>query len=183
MAQAMAQAMPQAIPSGRPARGRVRVPPSKSITHRYLNLALLARRPLIVERPLLAEDTRLFLAALARCGWTVEERPEEIGLAPPGGGASEPQPPAEIFCGNAGTMLRFLIAALAAVPGRWLLDGVARLRERPVGPLVEALRRLGAEVRYLGGPGRVPLEIAGATLGGGVTGLDAGESSQFLSAL
>jgi 3-phosphoshikimate 1-carboxyvinyltransferase len=175
------EAMAQAIPSGRQARGRVRVPPSKSITHRYLNLALLARRPLIVERPLLAEDTRLFLAALARCGWTVEERPEEIGLEPPGGGG--PHPPAEIFCGNAGTMLRFLIASLAALPGRWLLDGVARLRERPVGPLVEAMRRLGAEVRYLGSPGRVPLEIAGATLGGGVTGLDAGESSQFLSAL
>jgi len=181
MAQAMAQEMPQAIPSGRQARGRVRVPPSKSITHRYLNLALLARRPLIVERPLLAEDTRLFLAALARCGWTVEERPEEIGLEPPGGAG--PHPPTEIFCGNAGTMLRFLIAALAALPGRWLLDGVARLRERPVGPLVEAMGRLGAEVRYLGSPGRVPLEIAGATLGGGVTGLDAGESSQFLSAL
>ncbi|HEY6322612.1 MAG TPA: 3-phosphoshikimate 1-carboxyvinyltransferase [Thermoanaerobaculia bacterium] len=177
----MAQTLAQAIPSGRQARGRVRVPPSKSITHRYLNLALLARRPLIVERPLLAEDTRLFLAALARCGWTVEERPEEIGLEPPGGGG--PHPPAEIFCGNAGTMLRFLIASLAALPGRWLLDGVARLRERPVGPLVEAMCRLGAEVRYLGSPGRVPLEIAGATLGGGVTGLDAGESSQFLSAL
>jgi 3-phosphoshikimate 1-carboxyvinyltransferase len=178
----MAQAMAQPIPSGLKARGRVRVPPSKSITHRYLNLALLARRPLIVERPLLAEDTRLFLAALARCGWTVDERPEEIGLAPPASGVPSGAP-AEIFCGNAGTMLRFLIASLAALPGRWLLDGVARLRERPVGPLVEALRRLGAEIRYLGGPGRVPLEIAGATLGGGVTGLDAGESSQFLSAL
>jgi 3-phosphoshikimate 1-carboxyvinyltransferase len=180
----MAQAMAQAIPSGRPARGRVRVPPSKSITHRYLDLALLARRPLIVERPLLAEDTRLFLAALARCGWTVEERPEEeIWLTPPGAYRPGPHPPIEIFCGNAGTMLRFLIAALAVLPGRWLLDGVARLRERPVGPLVEALRRLGAEIGYLGGPGRVPLEIAGATLGGGVTGLDAGASSQFLSAL
>jgi 3-phosphoshikimate 1-carboxyvinyltransferase len=161
----------------------VRVPSSKSITHRYLNLALLAGRPLVVERPLLAEDTRLFLAALARCGWTVEERPEEIGLAPPAGGVASGAPPTEIFCGNAGTMLRFLVASLAALPGRWRLDGVARLRERPVGPLVEALRRLGAEIRYLGHPGRVPLEIAGGTLGGGVTGLDAGESSQFLSAL
>jgi len=184
----------QPIPSGRRARGRVRVPSSKSITHRYLNLALLARRPLIVERPLLAEDTRLFLTALARCGWTVEERPQEIGLAPLAVGDSIGAPPAagdsiapapltEIFCGNAGTMLRFLVASLAALPGRWRLDGVARLRERPVGPLVEALRRLGAEVRYLGHPGHVPLEIAGGTLHGGVTGLDAGESSQFLSAL
>ncbi|HYL05088.1 MAG TPA: 3-phosphoshikimate 1-carboxyvinyltransferase [Thermoanaerobaculia bacterium] len=205
----------QEIPSGGQARGRVQVPASKSLTHRYLNLALLARRPLIVERPLLADDTRLFLAALAQCGWAVEESPDEIRLAPPGaappagddragappvgddlpgappagddhpgappvGGAL---PPREIFCGNAGTMLRFLVASLAALPGRWRLDGVARLRERPVGPLVEALRRLGAEVRELGAAGRVPLEIAGGTLGGGATRLDAGDSSQFLSAL
>jgi 3-phosphoshikimate 1-carboxyvinyltransferase len=198
----------QEIPSGRQAHGRVRVPSSKSLTHRYLNLALLARRPLIVELPLLADDTRLFLAALARCGWTVDESPEEVRLAPPkaspGGdnqlgaspagdnqlGASPagdalPPPPAavEIFCGNAGTMVRFLIASLAALPGRWRLDGVARLRERPVGPLVDALRRLGADIRDLGAAGRVPLAIAGGTLGGGATRLDAGDSSQFLSAL
>ncbi|HLX10846.1 MAG TPA: 3-phosphoshikimate 1-carboxyvinyltransferase, partial [Thermoanaerobaculia bacterium] len=89
----------------------------------------------------------------------------------------------EIHCGNAGTMLRFLIASLAALPGRWRLDGVARLRERPVGPLVEALRGLGAEIRYLGRDGGVPLAVAGGTLRGGATRLDAGESSQYLSAL
>jgi 3-phosphoshikimate 1-carboxyvinyltransferase len=173
----------QAIPSGRPARGRMRVPPSKSITHRYLNLALLARRAVVLERPLLAEDTRLFLAALARCGWTVEERPmqHEIRLEPPAG--RPPRRPVEVFCGNAGTMLRFLTAALATLPGRWRLDGVPRLRERPVGPLVGALRGLGADIRYLGSPGRVPLEVGGATLAGGATLLSAGESSQFLSAL
>jgi len=216
----------QVIPSGGQACGRVRVPPSKSLTHRYLNLALLARRPLIVERPLLADDTRLFLAALAQCGWSVEEGPEEDRLSPRGAdrsgasptganrlgasprganrsgasptganrlGASpigaalpspsSPLPPREIFCGNAGTMLRFLIASLAVLPGRWRLDGVARLRERPVGPLVEALRRLGAEIHDLGAAGHVPLEIAGGTLRGGATRLDAGDSSQFLSAL
>jgi 3-phosphoshikimate 1-carboxyvinyltransferase len=191
----------QAIPSGRQARGRVRVPSSKSLTHRYLNLALLARRPLIVERPLLADDTRLFLAALAQCGWTVGEGPEEISLAPAGDGnrsgappagggnpsgappAGGALPPVEIFCGNAGTMLRFLLASLAALPGRWRLDGVGRLRERPVGPLIEALRLLGAEIHDLGLPGCVPLEIAGGTLGGGAARLDAGDSSQFLSAL
>lgn len=175
-----------AIPCGRRAHGRVRVPSSKSLTHRYLNLALLAGRPLVVERPLLAEDTRLFLAALARCGWAVEERPEEVRLGPPpggGAGALAAAMPVEIFCGNAGTMLRFLIAALAALPGRWRLDGVARLRERPIGPLVEALRRLGAEIRHLDRPGCVPVEIGGGTLAGGVANLDAGESSQYLSAL
>jgi 3-phosphoshikimate 1-carboxyvinyltransferase len=178
---------PLEVPSGLRVSGRLRVPPSKSLTHRYLNLALLARRPLIVERPLLAEDTRLFLTALARCGWTMEERPAkaEIVLEPGidslgGAGAGAP---VEIFCGNAGTLLRFLIASLAVRPGRWRLDGTARLRERPVAPLVEALRGLGAEIRELGSPGHAPLEIAGGTLVGGSTRLDAGESSQFLSAL
>lgn len=80
-------------------------------------------------------------------------------------------------------MLRFLVASLAALPGRWRLDGVPRLRERPIGPLVEALRRLGADLRYLGRPGGAPLEIAGGSLAGGATRLDAGASSQYLSAL
>jgi 3-phosphoshikimate 1-carboxyvinyltransferase len=176
---------PQAIPSGRVARGRLRVPPSKSLSHRYLNLALLAGQPLVIERPLLADDTSLFLAALAQCGFKVEYLPrqEEVHLQPPAGGVAPPGEPVEIFCGNAGTMLRFLIASLAALPGRWRLDGVARLRERPIGPLVEALRALGAGISYRERPGRLPLEIDGATLAGGVTRLDAGASSQFLSAL
>jgi 3-phosphoshikimate 1-carboxyvinyltransferase len=174
---------PQAIPSGGVARGRVRVPSSKSFTHRYLNLALLARQAVVIERPLIADDTRLFLAALAGCGWWVEPRREEVHLAPPRAGAPPPGEPVEILCGNAGTMARFLVASLAALPGRWRLDGVARLRERPLGPLVEALRGLGAGIRHLERPGRLPLEIDGATLAGGATRLDAGESSQFLSAL
>lgn len=172
------------MPAGRRASGRVRVPSSKSLTHRYLNLALLAGAPLALERPLLAEDTRLFLAALGRCGFRVEEEGETVRLTP---GAVPPAAAGpdgiEIFCGNAGTLLRFLVASLAAVPGRWRLDGVPRLRERPVGPLVDALRRLGARIEELENPGFVPLRIAGGTLGPGVTKLDAGESSQYFSAL
>ncbi|HEU5323310.1 MAG TPA: 3-phosphoshikimate 1-carboxyvinyltransferase, partial [Methylomirabilota bacterium] len=147
--------------------------------HRYLNLALLSGAPLVVERPLFAEDTLLFLAALRRCGLRVEESAEEVRLEPGAPLAGE----VEIFCGNAGTMLRFLIATLAVIPGRWRLDGVQRLRERPVGALVDALRQLGARVEYLGAEGRVPLRIEGGSLRGGTATLDAGESSQFLSAL
>jgi 3-phosphoshikimate 1-carboxyvinyltransferase len=143
----------------------------------------------VIERPLLAEDTRLFLTALARCGFGVEERPasREVVLTPPiepAGAAGAPAAaPVAIFCGNAGTLLRFLIAALAALPGRWRLEGTPRLCQRPVGPLVEALRELGAAIRYLGAPGCAPLEIAGASLASGTICLDAGDSSQFLSAL
>jgi 3-phosphoshikimate 1-carboxyvinyltransferase len=178
---------PREIPCGRRVSGRLRVPPSKSLTHRYLNLALLAGQPLVLQRPLLAEDTRFFLAALARCGFGVEERPAaaELRLAPPvpAGVVSASAAPVEIFCGAAGTLLRFLIASLAALPGRWRLDGTQRLRQRPVGPLVEALRSLGAEIHYLDQEGCVPLEIAGGSLEGGTARLDAGSSSQFLSAL
>jgi 3-phosphoshikimate 1-carboxyvinyltransferase len=175
----------RAIPSGLRARGRLRVPSSKSLTHRYFNLAVLARRPIVVESPLVAEDTRLFLEALARLGFRVTEEEDRVRLEPleiSSGGRQETQE-TEILCGNAGTMLRFLVATLTVIPGTWRLDGVARLRERPVRPLVDALRRLGARIEYLGAEGYVPLRLHGGTLGAGTTVLDAGESSQYLSAL
>jgi 3-phosphoshikimate 1-carboxyvinyltransferase len=176
---------PRAIVAGRRPTGRLTVPPSKSLTHRYVDLALLSRRPVALVRPLLAEDTRLFLAALGACGWSVEELGGEIRLAPPSGapGAGAGEGEVEISCGNCGTMLRFLVAALSVVPGRFLLDGVERLRQRPVGPLVTALRPLGARIDYAARPGFAPLRIAGASLRGGTTAVDASESSQYLSAL
>ncbi|HEX4959776.1 MAG TPA: 3-phosphoshikimate 1-carboxyvinyltransferase [Thermoanaerobaculia bacterium] len=175
---------PFAVPSGRRARGKLRVPPSKSVTHRYFNLALLSGAPVVVERPLIAEDTRLFLAALGRCGFRVEEGEDEVRLTPEGRpGKGEQMEEVEILCGNAGTMLRFLVATLTVIPGRWRLDGVPRLRERPVGPLVDALRGLGARLEYLGEPGYIPLRIEGGSLRGGTAILDAGESSQYLSAI
>lgn len=205
---------PLAIPAGRTARGRVAPPPSKSVTHRALNLTLLSGRPAIVEHPLLAEDTRLFLEALAALGWSVEHGDGEDGgdgevrLAPPSSdrpdGADRPdrperarQPdrsgrpasePVTLFCGNAGTMFRFLAASLTAAPtggcsGPVVLDGTPRLRERPVGPLLDALRSLGARVACRHAEGHAPLVIEPASLRGGRARLDAGESSQYLSAL
>lgn len=170
---------PRAISSGGRVHGRLRVPPSKSVTHRYFNLALLSGHPLVLERPLEAEDTSLFRGALAACGFTVARHGDEVWLEP----GARPPGEIEIFCGNAGTMLRFLLATLSVLPGIWRLDGVARLRERPVGPLVEALRTLGARIEYLGTEGYVPVRIEGASLQGGTVRLDAGESSQYLSAI
>ena len=159
--------------------GRLRVPSSKSLSHRWLNLALLSRRPMVIERPLVAEDIHLFLAALENCGFRVKKRGDDVHLQP----FEPPAGEVEVFCGNAGTMLRFLVATFTVVPGTWRLDGVPRLRERPVRPLVDALRRLGARIEYLGAEGFVPLRIEGGTLGAGTTLLDAGESSQYLSAI
>lgn len=180
------------IPAGRRVAGAVEPPPSKSLTHRAFVLALLSDEPLVVERPLDAEDTRLFRQALERLGWRVEAGGEERSApSPPGSDgrsrlslAPGRRPPrAEVFCGNAGTMLRFVVAALAATPGEWRLDGVPRLRERTVGPLVDALRGLGAEIACEEREGFAPLVIRGRRLAGGRVTLHAGVSSQFLSAL
>ena len=175
----MAELTVQAVPAGRVARGRLRPPPSKSLTHRYLALSLLSGVRAVVRRPLLAEDTVLFLDALAALGWSVDVSEEEVRLAPP----EHPPPRAELVCGNAGTLFRFLTAILTVLPGSWRLDGTPRLRERPVGPLVEALRALGARIRPESVDGHAPLLIEGGTLAGGRAVLDAGESSQYLSAL
>lgn len=171
------------IPSGGVLRGRVTPPPSKSITHRALNLTLLSGRRAVIERPLFAEDTRLFLAALDVLGWSVERGARSVRLAPPAAPAHAPSGRAELFCGNAGTMFRLLAASLAAIPGTYRLDGTARLRQRPVGPLLAALRALGARIECPEKEGHAPLEIAGASLRGGAATLEAGESSQYLSAL
>jgi 3-phosphoshikimate 1-carboxyvinyltransferase len=192
------------IPAGRRVVGTIAPPPSKSLTHRAFALALLANEPLVIERPLEAEDTDLFRQALERLGWRVDADGAATSSAaaagsvraaagtPAGGPGTArrlalvpgPRPPrAEVFCGNAGTMFRFLVAVLAAIPGEWRLDGVPRLRERTVGPLIETLRGLGAEIACEGGEGFAPLAIHGRRLRGGRVALDAGVSSQFLSAL
>ncbi len=171
-------AEPYLVPHGRVVSGRLAVPGSKSVTQRYFNLALVANLPLVVHRPLLSEDPRLFLAALEACGFRVEYFDGHVRFAP-----AEERSSAEIFCGNGGTMFRFLTAALTTRPGTWRLDGVPRLRERPIGPLIAALRQLGAEIDCSQRDGYAPLVIAGGSLQGGRCRLDAGASSQYLSAL
>jgi len=168
------------IRAGGVAAGRAGIPPSKSLTHRAFALALLARTPLRIEHPLEAEDTRLFLAALVTLGCAIERRGDAVTIQ------RAPSPAAghgRLYFGNAGTPLRFCVALAAVVPGTWELDGTARLRERPVGPLVEALRALGVRIDCHGAPGCVPLVVHGGGLPGGRVRLDAGESSQYLSAL
>ena len=170
---------PLAVPSGGAVRGVARLPSSKSLTHRALAIALLAAEPVVVERPLVADDSELFLEALERFGCSVERAPGGVTVsrrhALPSGG--------EIFCGNAGTFFRFAVALAATLPGRWRIDGTPRLRQRPVGPLVAALRALGARIDCESRDGYAPLVVVGGELRGGRIRLDAGESSQYLSAL
>lgn len=174
------EARERPVPAGGSVRGSLTPPPSKSLTQRYLLAALLAEGESVIEGPLRSADTEATRRALTALGALVEERPGagELRVVP------GPLPArAEIDCGANGTLLRLLTGVGAVLPGRWTLDGTARLRERPIGPLGVALCELGARVRYLGRTGFAPLEIVGGALSGGRVAVDAGVSSQFVSAL
>lgn len=170
---------PLPVPSGGVISGSLTPPGSKSVSNRALNLALLSESPTQVENLLVAEDLEVFLSALEGYGFGVASEGRRLLLTPP----KRPRSGARFDCGAGGTMFRFVVAALTTREGSFVVDGTARLRQRPIAPLVDALRQLGAQVEYLEREGCAPLQVVGPTLDGGRCRLDAGESSQFLSAL
>ena len=177
-------ALPDPWPVRRAGRvgGAVEPPGSKSISNRALNLALVGQRPLTIENLLEADDIAAFLDVLRRMSWRVERGAgAEVRVEPPRGGP--PDSPARLDCRSSGTLLRFLVASCAVTPGEWVVDGSPRLRERPIGPLLGALRGLGASIDELGRPGCAPVRVRGGSLAGGRVEIDAGESSQYVSAL
>ena len=159
----------------------IRLPGSKSITHRALIMASLAVGESEITNGLAAEDTHLTAEALRRLGVGVEWGEEAIVVKPPKHRWVQPSNP--VFLGNSGTSMRFLISLAAAGEGRFVFDGTRRLRERPVGPVLEALSGLGVTCRYPGQPGYPPVEIVTSGLNGGEIMVDARQSSQFLSSL
>lgn len=159
--------------------GRVRVPPSKSLTQRALVAAALAGEGSVVQGPLDAEDPRLLAGALRGAGFGLDWHADSVTAY-----GREPVSAGDFYLGNNGTGARFLLAQLAALPGKWTLDGSERLRQRPISPLVGALRQLGAKVEPSGGgETALPLAVSGRALTGGEVALDASGSSQFVSAL
>ncbi|MEF9995131.1 MAG: 3-phosphoshikimate 1-carboxyvinyltransferase, partial [Burkholderiaceae bacterium] len=164
------------------AQGEVRLPGSKSISNRVLLLAALARGTTELTGLLAADDTRVMIAALRTLGVSVELDGETALIR--GCDGQFPVRSAELFLGNAGTAFRPLTAALAFAGGEYLLDGVARMRERPIGDLVDALNALGARIDYRGEPGFPPLAIHAATrMTSEVVEIRGNVSSQFLSGL
>lgn len=167
----------------RDVRGTVRLPGSKSISNRTLLLAALAQGTTTLRDVLDSDDTRYMLEALARLGvrW---EKGDGHTVVVHGAGGPFPGKRAELFLGNAGTAVRMLTAALALCGGEYAIDGVARMHERPIGDLVDALRQLGAEIDYLGRDGFPPLAIhAGRLLPREEVSIRGNVSSQFLSGL
>jgi 3-phosphoshikimate 1-carboxyvinyltransferase len=165
------------------AAGTVRLPGSKSISNRILLLAALAHGRTLVHDLLASEDVDRMLEALGTLGVKITgQRPglaEVVGCE-----GSFPARQADLFLGNAGTAFRPLTAALALCGGHYRLSGVPRMHERPIGDLVDALRSLGADIRYLGNEGYPPLEIRAASLRSAAKVQVRGDvSSQFLTAL
>ena len=168
------------------ARGEMRLPGSKSMSNRALLLAALAQGSTTLSGLLDADDTRVMIAALRSLGVAIETIGDTTRVT--GCGGRFPVERAELHLGNAGTAMRSLTAALAFAGGHYRLDGVARMRERPIADLVEALNAMGARITYAGASGFPPLQIAPAAAaeeGDSVPAVRVrgNVSSQFLSGL
>jgi 3-phosphoshikimate 1-carboxyvinyltransferase len=170
-------------PVSGPVRGTIRPPGSKSITNRALVCAALADGGSTLRGALDSEDTRVMIAALGELGIpvTVEESGRTLRVT--GCGGAIPAARAELFVANSGTTMRFLTAAAALGRGEYRLDGIARMRARPMGDQAAAMRNLGVDV-VCEGPGECPpIVVRGGPLRGGRTHIRGDASSQFLSGL
>jgi 3-phosphoshikimate 1-carboxyvinyltransferase len=172
-------------PTRRPANAACFPPGSKSITNRALVIAALAGRPCLLANALHSEDTEVMVEGLHRLGFVV--RPDwpngavHIGQRP--GDRLVPATEADLFCANSGTTMRFLTALAALGQGRYRLDGVPRMRQRPIQDLLDALGALGCAARSEAGDGCPPVVVEAAGLPGGTVRVKGDVSSQFLSAL
>lgn len=162
------------------AEGRVTPPGSKSISNRALLMAALSEGTTRISGLLRAEDTDRMLESLGRLGASVRVEGTDCEV--------ESQFPfaerrADLFIGNAGTATRMLTAALAFSEGEYGIDGVERMRERPIGDLVDALRSMGADIDYVGKTGYPPLRLHSAVCSSDRVRVRGNVSSQFLTAL
>jgi 3-phosphoshikimate 1-carboxyvinyltransferase len=170
-------------PLARPPDATVQIPGSKSVTNRALIVAALADGPSRIRNPLFSDDSYWLMDSLVRLGIEVSADREGGEVSINGGGGVIGASDVDLFVGNAGTVARFLPPALALGRGPYTVDGVPRMRERPVEDLVSAMRQLGVAVEYAGEEGRFPLIIDGGGIPGGTARVSGGKSSQFVSGL
>ncbi len=180
----MALPDPYAIePLAGPFDATVRPPGSKSITNRALVIAALAEGASKLTGVLFSDDSRYMMAALQDLGFELEIDEPNTTVTVHGQGGRIPKDKADLFVGNAGTAMRFLTAMLCLGHGTYTIDGIPRMRQRPIGQLVDPLRQLGAKIDYLGAEGYPPLRIAARGLAGGDLHIGPTISSQYISAL
>jgi 3-phosphoshikimate 1-carboxyvinyltransferase len=163
--------------------GEVNLPGSKSVSNRALLLAALAKGTTRLTNLLDSDDIRHMLNALTKLGVSYQLSEDKTVCEVEGLGQAFNAPEAlELFLGNAGTAMRPLAAALCLGSGEYVLTGEPRMKERPIGHLVDALKQAGAQVEYLENENYPPLKITGTGLKGGDVEIDGSISSQFLTA-
>jgi 3-phosphoshikimate 1-carboxyvinyltransferase len=170
-------------PIERPFDLTITPPGSKSLTNRALVIAALADGTSELRNVLFADDTRVCVESLQKLGFeiTIDEIQKTIRVH--GQSGKIPCKNVDLFCGNSGTTIRFLTALCSLGQGFYTLDGIDRMRQRPIGTLVDLLRQLGSRIDYLRQPGYPPIRINADSLPGGLLRYPAAPSSQYLSAI
>jgi len=166
-----------------PVGASIAPPGSKSITNRALVCAALAEGTSVLTGALDSDDTRVMIDSLLKVGVKVEADLKQNRLTVYGTGGKFTDPDEDLFIGNSGTTVRFLTAMLGFAGGNFRLDGVERMRERPIGPLVEALQGLGSKTTALSPGACPPVEIKSPPVAGGKVDVSGNISSQYLSGL
>lgn len=172
----------------------LRIPSSKSMTQRALLISALATRPTRIHNALVCDDSRHLSAALRALGASVQWDGNDVSITP----AHWQPPSAAISCGNAGTAVRFIACTSLLMAAPLTLDGDSYMRQRPIGPLADALAQLGVRSRYHQTPGCLPITLTrqshgparppaagpAATAGPAAAAeVDSSLSSQYLSGL
>jgi len=163
--------------------GSVVLPGSKSLSNRILLLSMLAEGKTEIQNLLDSDDVRRMVEALETLGIQLEENRAENLITVSGTSGIIPVKEATLMLGNAGTAIRPLTAVMTLGHGRFVLDGVQRMRERPIIDLVNGLSQLGANLRCINGTDCPPVEVIADGLPGGITRLSGAISSQYLTAI
>ncbi len=170
-------------PASDPIQSSIRPPGSKSITNRALPLAALASGRSVLTGVLNSDDTRFMIESLQRLGIEIEPDWDQHRVTVQGCGGQFPNSTADLSIGNSGTTIRFLSAILGVHGGTFRLDGVERMRERPIGALLDALTQLDADVVAESTGGCPPVSIKSGRVNGGTIKVRGDVSSQYLSGL
>ncbi len=170
-------------PVQRPIVGSIRPPGSKSLTNRALVLAALSDGITSLTGVLDSRDTEVMIDSLRRLGISVDQSRQDCTARVTGCSGRVPATSADLWLENSGTSIRFLTALCALGHGRFRLDGNTRMRERPIGDLLDSLGQFGIAATAELDTNCPPVIVLGNGLNGGTTTVKAGVSSQFLSAM
>lgn len=174
----------------RPLSATVTIPGSKSLSNRYLILAAMGQRPVTLVGLLRSRDTDLMMGALRSLGVEFQVDPDDettVLVTPPSSGRFTGD--VDVYCGLAGTVMRFVPGLAMFADGPVRFDGDAQAYARPMKPVLDGLEQLGAHIEYHGEPGRLPFTLTPPVASGGTdaslhtVSIDASGSSQFISGL